>query len=134
MSVVEGQGDGRRWHAGMHIDPCRYRYRNLPSLLLWRPVWGHSREPPRQHRLEERSQVWTASDDDPSAYLGNCPHQTGPYTIYHIATISYFCERAYTQAADNDVAGTPLVKMARPFGCKSSDSNPNAKMAVIAIL
>lgn len=66
--------------------------RRHPSELLW------------QESLEERAQVQAASDDDASAYLGDRPGQSGPYTPCYVATVRYVQKHVDTQTGDNDVA------------------------------
>ena len=57
--------------------------------------------------------MWTAGDDDPSAYLGNSPRQCSADTKYHVPFIGSNRERFYAKSADYDVARSLLAKMQR---------------------
>ena len=53
---------------------------------------GEVGELAREDPLEQRTQVRAACYDNPSAYLGGCPHQGGAYTICHVALICNISE------------------------------------------
>ena len=48
---------------------------------------GEVGEPAREDVLEQRTQMRAACYNNPSAYLGDCPHQSGAYTICYVALI-----------------------------------------------
>jgi hypothetical protein len=83
----------------------------LTVLFGLRLACGHSCKPFRQHLFEEWSQVWAACDCDSSAYLGNRPCESGPYTVCYVAPVGYVREDPDTQPADNDVARILSAKL-----------------------
>ena len=48
---------------------------------------GEVGEPAGEDVLEQRTQMRAACYNNPSAYLGDCPHQSGAYTIFYVALI-----------------------------------------------
>jgi hypothetical protein len=143
MCAVGFDCNAGRWRASAHLNRCCHGYRVAPGPLSTRlrrllrvlPLalqrrfgsdlstvlfglglaFGHSCEPFGQHLLEQWSQVWAACDCDSSAYLGNRPCESGPYTVCYVAPVGYVGEDADTQPADNDVARILSAK----FGLKN---------------
>jgi hypothetical protein len=49
--------------------------------------------------------------DDASAYLGDCPHQSSPYTVCYVALVRNIRQRVDAKAADDYVTASLLAEV-----------------------